>query len=871
MGYIPYESNVDVRTGNANTPRLTNSFTADSYGAGQARSLMRAGEAVGDAGVALEQEHQRKVKEQTLYNVSTADFSPIENELQKTMKPDGAGYKDAVKQAYENWVEDQASNIEDDSVRQATKNELLARLPSYVNKADTFEQASLLANSKQNVDAILGAQQNRVLSDPSAYEDALKWSHEAIDVYAGKIPTPQREAMKVQKEYDLNKTYFDGKLAKAKNPTDLDAVKGEMSSEDWQSKLMPKDYEDLSNKIDSAKKVYENKISAEVKTKLTDLEGRSTDPTVVIPQEELASVQKLAAESGDDVPQRRVARIMRNQMLVRSDGRLTLPQLKQRIEDLKTKPTSGLSGAALQEVGDVAVKYDVSPSFLAQGLNRESDGTDPKVKNPDSTATGAGQFLESTWLGLMKDPAVAKALGVTPEMSKATILALRGDRKASIEAMAILAKQNKAYMEPKLGHKLDDTELYLGHFLGQEGAVTFIQALQNNPETIAQDLLPEAAASNKNVFVGKEGPRTVAQMYTKISESFANTADNVAAEDIKVYQAMYDKQEKALNGDGGMEYANGVGVTQAVDLGQEGGYALLGQQHRIANAYFKKEVAPFTAEQVAGIQQTIQTGTADQALRVLAGIQTMGLGSAKAAFKQLKVKNPAFGQAGLLALDGDPATAADIVRGQRRMIENPAAVTGLKFQPDTAAADFENAVGASLARVDPSQREAVKDAALAYLVETKGSAGKVYKKDDYQEAVKKVIGGRMEKVNGEMTFLPTAVPAKTVELLLSVMDVEDYTALSPGGNIPLHQNGEAIDPRYYQDEFKLRAIGDNKYYIIDADGSFVGSGQRRADGTYDKFVLELDPKRLTDLFAAKNKKMKEAAAQGLKTQYRMGG
>lgn len=848
MPSIPYESQIDARTGRSSGQRISNAFDANYFGQQQGEGLQRAGQQVEQTGDLLEAEANRKAKEIAIYEQSTFDFTDEENKVKQTVGEDAEGYKEAIRTAFINKVSEKTNVIQDDRARKMAKEALLADLPKYTEQASRYQQKTMEDTTKLRTNEALTANTNKVLADPTYYDTAIKLNSEMIDTYGHRLSAATRAEMKSSMEFDVTKKRFDSMMTKAKTPEDLDAIQAEMSSDQWRGKLLPRDYEDAFNKIDSAKKVYANKVDSEVKAGLKDLEERAKDIKAIIPQEELADMSRKVMASGDAQSISRFARVQRDQAILRSDGKLTASQLKQRMEDLKQKPTTGVSPVALQEVGDVSTKYGVSASYLAQGLSRETDGTNPAVKNPESSAMGAGQFIKDTWLRLTKDPAVAQALGITPGMSEAAVLALRGDRKASIEAMAILAKQNKAIMEPQVGHPLDDAELYLGHFLGATSAVKFINASVTNPEAAAAEMFPDAAASNRNVFYSKDGkPYSVAQVYSNISRSFDNTVSHVAYDDMQTYQRMYDEQVKALPTAAGMEYAVSAGIVPAVDLQQEGAYALLGKTNQIASTYYKTSIPPFNNEQEANIQRILSTGTSADALGVLTNIQTMGPTAAKAAFAQLKLKAPAFATAGQLALSGDPSTAQEIVRGSIRMRDNPAMATGLGYEKDKAAIDFESAVGPALSQVDFTERQAMQEASLALLAETKGASGSKYTSSDYKEAVRKALGGRIEKVNGFQTYLPQGVTARELTGALQRMTLADYTALSVDGSTPKYADGTPVNPLDLADDIQLRARGGDTYFVLDSDGSAIGTGQADKYGTIKPFIIQLDAARVKNI------------------------
>ncbi|BCH25455.1 peptidoglycan DD-metalloendopeptidase family protein [Mesorhizobium sp. L-8-3] len=102
---------------------------------------------------------------------------------------------------------------------------------------------------------------------------------------------------------------------------------------------------------------------------------------------------------------------------------------------------------------------------LTDRIIRVESANDPRAKNPLSTATGLGQFIESTWIRMMNTyrPDLARTL------SRAELLALRFDATLSREMVLNLAREGEAYLRAR-GHQVTASRLYLCHFLGAEGA-----------------------------------------------------------------------------------------------------------------------------------------------------------------------------------------------------------------------------------------------------------------------------------------------------------------------------------------------------------------------------------------------------------------
>src|SRR6266436_6708931 len=103
----------------------------------------------------------------------------------------------------------------------------------------------------------------------------------------------------------------------------------------------------------------------------------------------------------------------------------------------------------------------------------ESNG-DPNLKNKRSSAVGLGQFLNETWLDLIRThrPDLAR------ERSEDEILELRRDASIARQITMRFTEQN-ASMLRRRGLPVTPGTLYLAHFAGGGGAVAILLALEN--------------------------------------------------------------------------------------------------------------------------------------------------------------------------------------------------------------------------------------------------------------------------------------------------------------------------------------------------------------------------------------------------------
>lgn len=199
----------------------------------------------------------------------------------------------------------------------------------------------------------------------------------------------------------------------------------------------------------------------------------------------------------------------------------------------------------LEGLGDTAAKVKDSFDGLDGAIDRYVDqivkaesGGDKNAKNPNSSATGLGQFIESTWLSLFKQhfPDRAKS------MSDATILALRTDADISKELIRAYAAQNAEILR-QAGVSVNEAALHLAHFLGPQGAVAVLKAKAG---TLASSVLsPGAVAANPTIL---GGGATVDDVIS-YAEGRAGAYDKmrVAAKALKVEQKELNQTTKEFS------------------------------------------------------------------------------------------------------------------------------------------------------------------------------------------------------------------------------------------------------------------------------------------------------------------------------------
>lgn len=180
----------------------------------------------------------------------------------------------------------------------------------------------------------------------------------------------------------------------------------------------------------------------------------------------------------------------------------------------------------------------VNFTYLVEKAAVESS-FDTNAKAKTSSATGLFQFIESTWMNMVKKHGDKYGLEkyadkiddngrVADSKTRKEILNLRKDPEISSLMAAEFAASNNEYLQQHVGGKIGATELYMAHFLGAGGASGFLNAMKKSPNMAAADLFPEAARTNRNVFYDQKtgAPRTMREVYAFFDKKFDGSSNS---------------------------------------------------------------------------------------------------------------------------------------------------------------------------------------------------------------------------------------------------------------------------------------------------------------------------------------------------------
>lgn len=208
----------------------------------------------------------------------------------------------------------------------------------------------------------------------------------------------------------------------------------------------------------------------------------------------------------------------------------------------------------------VDFNYLLGQAKLESGLNASA-------RAGTSSATGLYQFIDQSWLGVVKKHGAEHGLGwaansikqlpngrfsVGDAGTRQAILNLRTNPEVASLMAAEHAGDNKAVLEGKLGRPATGADLYMAHFLGIGGASKFLSRLQDNPRATGADLFPAAAAANRNVFYDKAGqPRSLSAIYQRFADKLGASAASAGKTAISyAAQAVEMDGATVINGSG---------------------------------------------------------------------------------------------------------------------------------------------------------------------------------------------------------------------------------------------------------------------------------------------------------------------------------
>lgn len=183
-------------------------------------------------------------------------------------------------------------------------------------------------------------------------------------------------------------------------------------------------------------------------------------------------------------------------------------------------------------IANSARKTGVDFNYL-MGQARIESGMNPKARAATSSATGLYQFIDQTWLSVVKDHGEKHGLGwasdairqnsngrfeIADKGLKSEIFSLRTNPEVAALMAGEFAADNRDYLQGRLGREMAPVDLYLSHFLGANGAAKFLERHAAQPDAKAAEFFPRAAKANRSVFYASNGE---ARSFDQVRSKFA--------------------------------------------------------------------------------------------------------------------------------------------------------------------------------------------------------------------------------------------------------------------------------------------------------------------------------------------------------------
>lgn len=181
----------------------------------------------------------------------------------------------------------------------------------------------------------------------------------------------------------------------------------------------------------------------------------------------------------------------------------------------------------------------LSKSYADKIISVESGGN-ATAKNPRSTATGAGQFIESTWMEFINER--------HPELkNNANVLDLRNNPELSREAVQWYGSKNASVLS-RNGLPVNDATVYLAHFAGPDGAV---KLLQNGNKDVSE-VLGNAVVRANPFLKGK----TAAEVVMWSARKMGVQLENLSADDLPKLEKYAQQKVNANKAQAKARYAS---------------------------------------------------------------------------------------------------------------------------------------------------------------------------------------------------------------------------------------------------------------------------------------------------------------------------
>ena len=784
-------------------------------------------------------------KAQTVQSL-IANFNYTPQFLQnKQNAPLGAtGFAQDTTDDYEKTKNSYLDKIQDPEVKQKVALALTEQAKSYTNDATNFElnqteQANKIATS-DGLNTII----NKTVSNPTPenIESNISEGSKLIDATNG-IDALTKEGMKQQ----LRKQMYDLSGSAISNTAQdtLSSINARNAVEELKDHMSPNEYTSLQtmnhNKINS----YTNRaVNAQVSQANNLLamsnEGHTVDENLI---------NQISNGEGGQAPevQTQLNIIRNNNKLKQQTASMSTADLRNLAKAQQANATgqpspngyvantslvknipnelynsaikaSSITGSNMGLI-DAVIGHEYSKKDILAGNygKTASPYVDAHGVTHYPSATGLGQFINSTGLGMVNEyPNVIGSLMEPPlsgnqvaNLSDKEKLDLRKNPQVAMGMIGLYTNELKQQASKILGRDVGDNEVYTCYVLGLGNGCKVLQNAQSNPYgSVLNSISAEQAEANKSLFyrdIPKRTPKTNAEVaqelgfHLSISQAKSNYANT------SFIQKQIDQREQNYNHDP-IQYGIDRGLTQTYDINNpNAGMQRLNDINNIKNdigdrdskGNMFKEPTFFSDTEKQQLHDQLEdpnTPTSNK-LNMLKSFSSINNYSQyNKALKEIGEKDNAYTFAGNILnstnIPNKTALASQIIEGSSLLKANPTMAETYALNASNIDKAYKDTVGASL---DNSAR--FNNSALGNMDAIKNTASALYVKQAttkdignfnatlYANCLNSAMGGTPNNksigmINGDHTVLPSSVSEQDLQHFMYTVNTDDLARYS---------------------------------------------------------------------------------------------
>lgn len=356
---------------------LSENANADSFGRAAGQGMEMVGNAVSKLTDTVITKIKNDRSQAVAAGVAQSDFGPTLQKIRSGMDPSGAGYHDQVANAYDAYVDQNASKFGDGESQREYKQRMMAQRPGLLSDASSYEATRHAEYSTTQANSALDTLTNRLSNDPGNFDNIWNQGNAVIDARPDINPTA-KAAMKQAWTNQAAFNVFQGRMNAATSPADLDKMAADLADQKqgWQGRFDPAQYQQTLNQIGAAKNSFNTLATTQANAAIDSLNARN-DGQTLIPQPELDAASSLVRQSNNPLVQVKMARIQRDQQIIRETKGLPPSQIRAQNNVANVNPGAaypGMPQPVSDAINNASSRFGVSASFLGGTVQKEYGG-----------------------------------------------------------------------------------------------------------------------------------------------------------------------------------------------------------------------------------------------------------------------------------------------------------------------------------------------------------------------------------------------------------------------------------------------------------------------------------------------------------------